>query len=251
MSSTESPKLYLDSEKDELFERGPWPKPFAFNQEVARVFDDMVSRSVPLYHEVLTAAAHWTRSYVQPDTKVIDLGCSTGTYMELLGRFLKAPTHLVGVDNSASMLEKAEEKLKDIAQRHTVSLHCQDASETDFSDSSVVIMNYTLQFLPMDQRPSLLQSIAEGLRPGGLLFLSEKVKSPCPRFQETITHHYEAFKEFNGYARTEIERKKEALEHVLVPYTQRQLTELLYKAGFSQVDILLKMHNFVSFIALK
>ncbi len=244
-------QLYLSSEKDDLFDRGPWPKPFCFNEAVVRVFDDMVSRSVPLYHEVVAAAAHWAMAYYQPNTRIIDIGCSTGTFLELLGRFLGTPATLVGVDNAHPMIIKAEEKLTKQKQKHQVELYCQSALDTDFSNSSVVVMNYTLQFLPLPQRETLLKKIYDGLVPGGLLFVSEKVKSSCPQFQETLTHHYEAFKARNGYAQTEIERKKEALEHVLVPLTYEQQIQMLTDSGFAYVDAIIKLHNFTSFVALK
>jgi tRNA (cmo5U34)-methyltransferase len=149
------------------------------------------------------------------------------------------------------MLEKAREKLKQLPPEHQLELICADAEACTFANSSVVVMNYTLQFLPLNQRRQLLQKIYEGLVPGGLLFLSEKVKSACPQFQETLTSHYEAFKTHNGYAQSEIERKKEALEHVLVPLTEQQQIDMLHASGFSQVDTLMKLHNFVSFVALK
>ena len=244
-------ELYLCPEKDELFETGPWPKPFVFNEDVARVFDDTISRSVPLYREVLTCAAHWAREYFQPGTRIIDIGCSTGTFLELLGRLLKQPTALVGIDNSQPMLEKARQKLIKIQQIHSVELICDNAENCSFENSSVVVVNYTLQFLPLLARQKLLRSIWEGLTPGGLLFLSEKVKSPHPQFQETITRHYEAFKAHNGYARSEIDRKKEALENVLVPLTEVQQIEMLRASGFSQIDSPIKLHNFISLVALK
>jgi tRNA (cmo5U34)-methyltransferase len=244
-------QLYLDSEKDELFEQGPWPKPFAFNRDVVRVFDNMVSRSVPMYREVVAATAHWARAYLQPDTSVIDVGCSTGTFLELLGRFIASPTQLIAIDNSQAMLDKAREKLTPLSDKHHIELRCESAAESDFSGSSVVVMNYTLQFLPFAQRQQVLNEVHKGLVPGGLLLLSEKTKSAIPPFQETITRHYEAFKERNGYARTEIERKKEALEQVLVPLTEQQQRDMLHKSGFQAVDTILKMHHFTTFVARK
>jgi len=244
-------KLYLSPEKDELFEKGMWPKPFVFNQDVVNVFDNMISRSVPLYQEVLTCAAHWAREYYQPGTRIVDVGCSTGTFLELLGRFLKQNATLVGIDNSQPMLEKAEQKLAQLQQIHQIEFICDKAENCSFEKSSVVVINYTLQFLPLQVRQLLLRTIYEGLVPGGLLFMSEKVKSPYPQFQETITRHYEAFKTHNGYARTEIERKKEALENVLVPLTEAQQVQMLYESGFSQVDSLIKLHHFISWVALK
>lgn len=243
--------LYLSPEKDKLFGKEPWLKPFAFNEDVVRVFDDMISRSVPLYQEVLACAAHWAKDYYQTGTRIIDVGCSTGTFLELLGRFLKQPAILVGIDNAQPMLEKAREKLAHLQKIHQIELICDKAESCSFANSSVVVINYTLQFLPLQNRQRLLQSIYNGLNPGGLLFLSEKVKSPYPQFQETITRHYEAFKAGNGYARSEIERKKEALENVLVPLTEAQQLQMLRESGFSQIDSLIKLHNFISFVALK
>lgn len=243
--------LYLNSEFDNLFESGPWPKPFVFNEDVVRVFDDMVSRSVPLYQEVLLCAARWTRAYYQSGTKVIDVGCSTGTFMELVGRTLTETAQLVGIDNSKAMLDKAAEKLNPLSEIHTVQLHCLSATDAAYDNSSVIVLNYTLQFLPLSERLNLLKLIYDGLVPGGLLFISEKVRSDNPQFQETITHQYEAFKERNGYAKTEIERKKEALEHVLIPLTYEEQRAMINNAGFSQLDTLIKLHNFTTFVAQK
>ncbi len=244
-------KLYLSPDKDDLFAQGRWLKPFSFNEDVARVFDDMVSRSVPLYREVLTCAALWSKAYYQPGTRLIDVGCSTGTLLELLGRCLPAPAMLVGVDNSAAMINRAQEKLAHLHPAHQLELCCQSAAATCFSNSSVVVVNYTLQFLPLQQRHRLLRSIHAGLLPGGILFLSEKVVSPHPQIQETVTRHYEAFKAHNGYAQTEIERKKEALENVLIPLTEVQQVQMLLESGFSHVESVIKLHNFVSWVALK
>jgi len=244
-------ELYLSSDKDELFHEGPWPKSFVFNDDVVKVFDDMVSRSVPLYREVIAAAVHWTRAYFQEGSRIVDVGCSTGTFLELVGRFLKEPATLVGLDNSQAMLERAKEKLAEISNFHHVELLCEDAIHSSYEESSVVIMNYTLQFLPFSNRLKLLTKIHDEMLEGGLLFLSEKVKSSHPQLQETMTLHYEAFKERNGYARTEIERKKEALENVLVPLTYEQQVDMLYDAGFKHVDVLMKLHHFTTFVVVK
>lgn len=244
-------ELYLSNHPDELFAKESWPKPFVFDERVVQVFDNMVSRSVPLYREVLVCAAQWAIAYYQPNTRIIDVGCSTGTFLELLGRSLPEPTTLVGIDNSAPMVERAREKLVHLEQFHQVELICAPAEQCSFAESSVVVMNYTLQFLALNQRQKLLQKVYEGLMPGGLLFLSEKVVSPYPQFQEMITRQYELFKARNGYAETEIERKKEALENVLVPLSEQQQVQMLHEVGFNQVDALIKLHHFVSFVALK
>ena len=244
-------ELTLKSDCDDLFLQRSWPKPFEFDEDVVRVFDDMVSRSVPLYREVLISATQWTLAYYQPETKIVDIGCSTGTFLEFVGRHLPCQGVLVGIDNASAMVTKAQEKLAQLKPRHDVQVFCQSAEAYDFDNCSVVVMNYTLQFLPVKQRQQVLQRIFDGLVPGGLLFLSEKVTSPFPQFQETMTQHYEAFKARNGYAKREIERKKEALENVLIPLTETQLRQRLNRCGFETIDSLIKQHNFMTFVALK
>ncbi len=251
MSLPPDDELALHSESDDLFLQSSWPKPFEFDQDVVRVFDDMVSRSVPLYREVLISATQWTLAYYQAGTQIVDIGCSTGTFLEFVGRHLPIPGILVGLDNAVAMVNKAEEKLSQLASHHRVQVLCVAAEDYDFENCSVVVMNYTLQFLPLKKRQRLLKRIFDGLIPGGLLFLSEKVMSPWPQFQETMTQNYEAFKTKNGYARREIERKKEALEHVLIPLTEVQLRQILNRCGFDAVDSLMKQHNFMTFVALK
>jgi tRNA (cmo5U34)-methyltransferase len=246
-----SAELNLCSEPDQLFLQQPWPKPFEFDEAVVRVFDDMVSRSVPLYREVLIAATQWTLAYAQPQTRIIDVGCSTGTFLEFLSRYLTQPATLVGIDNSAPMIAKAQEKLGQLPSIHTLELICGSAETCNFAGSSVVVMNYTLQFLSLSNRQRVLSQIFAGLLPGGLLFLSEKVMSAVPQIQETITQGYELFKARNGYASTEIERKKEALEQVLIPLTEAQQRQMLQDCGFETVDSLIKFHNFMTFVAFK
>ncbi|MCM1984596.1 methyltransferase domain-containing protein [Lyngbya confervoides] len=251
MPNPDPSDLHLVSDPDTLFLNGVWPKPFEFDAEVARVFDDMVSRSVPLYRDVLVSAAQWAIAYYQPQTKLVDVGCSTGTFLEFLGRMMPEPAQLVGLDSAQPMIDRAQEKLAPLSATHTLELVCGSATDYSFAHSSVVIMNYTLQFLPLKQRRSLLLQIYQGLEPGGLLYLSEKVVSPFPQLQETIMQQYERFKVNNGYAQREVERKKEALEQVLVPLSEPQLRDLLQASGFTTLDSLIKQHNFMTFVALK
>lgn len=245
-------ELKLTSDRDDLYANQSRPTPFEFNAEVVRVFDDMVSRSIPLYREVMSASAQWTHDFYQPGSIIVDVGCSTGTFLELIGRsLLPLSAHLVGIDNSVPMIERAAEKLAPLQAHHRIELLCQNVRHATFTNCSVVVMNYTLQFLKPWERQKLLAEIYGGLLAGGLLFMSEKVRSVAPRLQEAVTRHYESFKEQNGYARTEIERKKEALENVLTPLTTDEQISMIRKAGFSQVDSLLKMHNFTTFVAIK
>lgn len=244
-------RLKLAGQPDQLFAASGYPKPFEFNHDVAAVFDDMVSRSVPLYADVTTHAARWALRFYQPQTALLDIGCSTATLLELVATASASPMHLVGIDNSEGMLDKAREKLSSISAAHQWELHCADVSRAPLPRASVVVMNYTLQFIPVVERKALMQRIYDALVPGGLLFISEKTRGVCPEFQETTTLFYEEFKRRQGYSDNEIARKKEALENVLVPFTEPELRRLLSQIGFSHMDSVLKWNNFVSIVALK
>ncbi|MCA8959006.1 MAG: methyltransferase domain-containing protein [Planctomycetes bacterium] len=211
----------------------------------------MVARSVPLYRDVIDVTAHWAIRYYREGTAVYDIGCSTGTQLDLIGRLSPHPVRLVGVDGSKSMLDRARAKLAEVAARHEVQLVHEDAVGSDYENASVAILNYTLQFVPVVQRPILLEKLANALCPGGILILSEKVRSSRPDFQETITRLHEDFKARNGYTRTEIARKKEALENVLVSLTLEQQLEQLERAGFAHAETILRWHNFVTVVAAR
>lgn len=238
-------------ERDRLFQKEGFPKKFEFNEDVARVFDDMVLRSIPLYEDVLNAAIIWTKEYYQEHTKIYDLGCSTGSTIYALAATLPQRLNIIGIDNSHAMINMAREKLRSYEQKHQIELCLEDLQNAQVHQASVVIMNYTLQFLPVLKRKALLQRIYEGLKPGGILFLSEKIRSSSPIFQETITSVYEGFKLRNGYSRTEIEHKKEALDNVLIPFTTEEHHSYLTEVGFNHSEIILRWNNFATLVAIK
>lgn len=226
--------------------------PFEFDQNVANAFDDMVSRSVPFYKEVHQLILDMCDRFYQSGN-IYDLGCSTATTICLISESLKNKSRsakYIGVDNSAPMLEKAKEKL----QKHGVE-SCEliegNIEDVKIENADVVILNYTLQFLPLSEREKVLRNIYEGLNPGGIIILSEKLKSSKPHFEELITDLYYDFKRRNGYSELEISQKREALENVLIPLSPKQQIEMLRSAGFEKCDMLFRWYNFASYLGIK
>jgi len=244
-------QLKIAGVRDEIFTKQVFPKPFHFNKEVADAFDDMALRSIPLYQEVQKNLLFWAQHLLQPATSVYDIGCSTGSTLHLLGTYTEAPLNLIGIDNSQAMLTRARQKTANLPPQHRVELRHADAMDTDYAHASLMILNYTLQFLPVAQRPLLLKRLYEGLVAGGALFVADKIRFDEPVFQDVATRIYEQFKEQNGYSRTEIERKKEALDQVLIPLTLAEETAMLHAAGFGHVEPVIKWNGFVALIALK
>jgi tRNA (cmo5U34)-methyltransferase len=241
--------------KDELFRQlGSGQKPFEFNAQVASVFDDMVSRSVPFYNDVLRMSAELAQTFYQPHTKIYDLGCSTGALVPHLQKeFADSTFNYVGLDSSAEMIDRANTAFR--AQRPATSMSVRydtaDITKVKFEPASVVVSNYTFQFLKPLARQTMLRRIADALTPGGCLIVSEKCLEDSADMSRVFADRYHLMKERNGYSKLEIAEKRDALENVLIPFRVSENIEMLHEAGFSPVSIFFKCFNFVSFIALK
>jgi tRNA (cmo5U34)-methyltransferase len=231
------------------------PKPvvqdFSFGPETAAVFDDMLERSVPLYPEIQRMIGELVADFAVDGTNVVDLGCSTcRTFRELEN--LDKDVLFVGVDDSAAMLARAEQELKEAGFMRRYELRHQDLHKgLVIENASVVIMSLVLQFVRPLFRERLMRTIFEGLNRQGCLILVEKVLSPDTLINRLFIKHYHEFKRRNGYSEIEIAQKREALENVLIPYRLRENDELLLDAGFTCVEIFFKWYNFYGAVALK
>lgn len=228
-------------------------KQFQFDELVAEAFDDMVSRSVPFYDEIHRILLDVLNRFSKPDQLVYDLGCSTGTTIKMASEFLSQhdkKTRFIGVDSSAPMLQKCREKL-DAANIQNFELLEEDIEKLELEDCDFVIMNYTLQFLPVAKRKEVLSRIYRALKPGGVLFLSEKVKTDNPTFDELYVDLYYDFKRRNGYSELEISQKREALENVLIPLTPKQQIKQLKASGFERSEMLFRWYNFCCYLGVK
>lgn len=223
---------------------------FAFDRQVARVFPDMIRRSVPGYDTVIDMTAVLAARYVQDGSRCYDLGCSLGASLLAMHRGLQAEDcRLIGVDNSVEMLQQAKSYLPLEDTRATIELRCADVTEVEISNASMVVLNFTLQFIAPPQRLQLLSRIRRGLLPGGILLLSEKISFDDPRREALQIEMHHAFKHANGYATLEISQKRNALENVLIPETIGLHRERLAQAGFQRSERWFQCFNFVSLVA--
>lgn len=237
---------------DRLFATERNPEDFRFDASVARVFPDMIRRSVPGYTTVIPMIEVITEQYVQPGTNCYDLGCSLGAAtLAMRHGIAHADCQLIGVDNSSAMIERCEHYVALDDHPLPVTLRCEDILTTEFSNASVTTLNYTLQFVPPAQRLGLLERIAGATRPGGALILSEKIRFESEQEQDTQTRLHHEFKRANGYSDLEISQKRAAIEQVLIPETLETHRQRLLKAGFDQVLLWYQCFNFVSILAIK
>lgn len=227
-------------------------KPFEFNRQVVEVFDDMLGRSVPLYSESILRQAQIAAQLYRPGTRIYDLGCSNGNLGIAFCREMgDREFEMIAVDSSAPMLETFAQRLSDIEASERVNLIEDDIRQVPLENASVVIVNLTLQFLPLADREELIRTIYRALVPGGVLLLTEKVVHEQVALNDLQQDFYYRFKAENGYSQMEISQKREALEDVLVPETLETHRQRLQDSGFSAIDVWLKWFNFASILAMK
>jgi tRNA (cmo5U34)-methyltransferase len=225
---------------------------FKFGTTVVNVFDDMVSRSVPFYGETQRMLAEIAADHVKEGSFVYDLGCSTGTTLIEVNKLMSSDIRFVGIDESREMLDKCDLKLKEAGFARPYDLIAGDLhQELPIQNASVVILCLTLQFVRPLYRERLLRNIYNGLNPGGVLLLVEKVLAESSVFNRDFIKYYYNYKRRNHYSEMEISQKREALENVLIPYKLSENTLLLKEAGFADCEVFFKWYNFSGMIAYK
>ena len=240
-------KIYADSD--------PGDRPFRFNAAVAEVFPDMLRRSIPGYAASIEAIGSLAARYVSDNSNCYDLGCSLGAATLAMRAGISATgCKIIAVDNAAAMVERCREVLAPSANSELqtpVEVVHADIEDTEIQNASMVVMNYTLQFLDVDARDAIVQRIYDGLLPGGLFLLSEKVVDDDAHMEELLVDLHHEHKRRNDYSQLEISRKRAALENVLLPESVPTHRARLAAAGFAHSAVWLRYFNFVSIVAIK
>lgn len=228
------------------------PGLFTFDQNVARVFPDMIKRSVPGYTTIIAMTGLMAGRYAQPGSNIYDLGCSLGaSTLSMRQNIQHRDCQIIGVDNSSDMLERCKSVIDTDSHEVPVILNHDNLQNTVISNASVVVLNFTLQFIELEQRDTVIQNIYQGLRPGGIMVLSEKVTFEDPHLNTLNIDLHHEFKRANGYSDLEIAQKRDAIEDVLRPETLKQHKQRIAHAGFDSCDVWFQCFNFASLVALK
>ncbi len=239
-----------DAGRDRVFARRlSEVRAFEFDETVASVFEDMISRSVPGYSLLLRMIGLYAGIFVDEGSRVYDLGCSLGAAsLVIAGQTEEIDCQLIAIDNSAAMIERCRQ-LENTPR--PIEWRCEDIRETGIGNASLVVLNLTLQFLQPAEREQMLRKILGGLNPGGALVLTEKVVFDDPRENARMVELYQAFKKTMGYSDLEISQKRNALENVLIPDSPEVHEQRLREIGFDEVYPCFRGFNFVSWLAIK
>lgn len=241
------------SNRDTLFSApiaklGDW----TFDERVAEVFPDMIQRSVPGYSNIISMIGMLAERFVQPDSRVYDLGCSLGAATLSVRRHIQAPgCQIIAVDNSPAMVERCRRHIDAFRADTPVEVIEDDIRQIPIENASLVVLNFTLQFLAPEERQQLLNTIYQGLRPGGALVLSEKFSFADPEMGELLFNMHHDFKRANGYSELEISQKRSMLENVMLTDSVETHKQRLHTAGFQHAELWFQCFNFGSLVALK
>lgn len=225
---------------------------FSFDEQVVRVFPDMISRSVPGYGTMVEMIGVMAARYARPGTCLYDLGCSLGAATLAMAALVPhRDCRVVAVDNSAAMITRAGQLIDEASPSLPVELRQADIRDVAFDNASVAVLNFTLQFLPVADRDTLIDRLAQALQPGDILLLSEKIRFQDAHEDDLQQALHHAFKRNNGYSDMEISQKRTALENVLIPETLATHELRLRSAGFSEVHVWFRCFNFLSLMAIR
>lgn len=225
---------------------------FAFDASVARVFPDMIKRSVPGYSTIIANTGLLAGRFAVEASCCYDLGCSLGASTLAMRQNIQMENcSIVAVDNSSAMLDRCQSVIDVDTHDIPVELRLDDIRKTPIADASVVVLNFTLQFIPPPERDAMLERIYQAMLPGGVLILSEKVCFEDEHVQALTTDLHHAFKRAHGYSDLEIAQKRSAIENVMIPETLPAHQRRLTAAGFSSIDVWFQCFNFASLVAIK
>jgi tRNA (cmo5U34)-methyltransferase len=225
---------------------------FCFDATVAEVFPDMIQRSVPGYQTIVQTIGKLTQKYQQPNSRYYDLGCSLGAASLAMRRQLTdANSQIIAIDNSPAMVERCQRHLQSFRSEVPLEVMLADIRDVEIHDAAIVVSNFTLQFLPKQHRDELVARIYQGLKPGGVFILSEKIVLPDAETHELLIDLHHDFKRANGYSELEISQKRSALENVMLPDTIEEHQQRFRQAGFTSSVVWFQCFNFCSMVAIK
>lgn len=235
--------------KDDIIPAGKW----CFNEDVARVFTDMLERSIPGYSLMRTLTYNVARNFIMKGTCIVDMGCSNGLSAERL-----IQNHIN--DNKVFLFDTSEPMLTECRKKYSAELdtgHLFIENRNANSDwrldnrCSLVQSILTLQFIPKDERLSVVKHAYDSLLRGGAFILVEKVQGAAYEIEKVLSKEYFDMKRENAYTEEQIAKKRKSLKGVLEPNTIAQNILLLHKAGFGAIDTYWRCLNFVGIIAIK
>lgn len=217
-----------------------------FDKDTIENFDSHVNSSVPLYKEFHNVAIEISKYFIRDNTKIVDIGCSTGVFLNSLKKEIDRNNEWLGIDVSTSMIEECKKRY----YNDNIKFILSDGFDIDYTNTSLVTFILTLQFIPKHKREQLLQKIYNNIDVGTCIIIVEKIKSSNLEFNDIYNDLYYDFKESQGLTPDDILKKNRSLRGIMKPLTIDTNLSIFKKVGFS-CEVNLKYCNFVMFTLVK
>jgi tRNA (cmo5U34)-methyltransferase len=219
--------------------------------DYAEDFDAHIRSSIPGYEQLIWSCIRLSRRFVQPDSVVIDVGCSTGRLLVTIeehNRDARSGVSYIGLDSVPDFANHWGDFMEYENVRFVI---CDARSYPGFENASLVVCNFTIQFIPPPDKAPLLKRIRDGLLPGGALIIAEKTLASSSRLQDALAFPYFDYKLEHGFSEKEILDKERSLRGLMTSWTEDELKQALLDAGFRTIQLIWGNFGFVGFLALR
>ena len=227
-------------------ESGLW----SFGGDTPSKFDDHVSKSVPLYEEGHQLICALSEFFVPQNGNVLHIGSSTGVLTDKVANTLKSRNaNIKGLEIEAEMIKEAENR----RYENEINFINEDINIYDMGENchNLIISYYTIQFIHPSLRQNIINRIYQSLMWGGAFIMFEKVRGSDARFQDIFNSLYQDYKLTKGYTSDEIIAKQRSLKSILEPFSREGNIDMLKRAGFLDIESIMKYTCFEGFLAIK
>ncbi|MGP1952788.1 MAG: carboxy-S-adenosyl-L-methionine synthase CmoA [Arsenophonus sp. ET-KM2-MAG3] len=246
-------RYILDKQKDILFANpiinlGDWK----FDEKVAKVFNNMIKRSIPGYSNIIAMIGLFATRFAKPNSTIYDLGCSLGAVTLSIRRNINVKNcKIIAIDNSIAMIKYCKKYIYHYKSNIFVEIIEGNILDTNIKNASMVVLNFTLQFIHPTARQKLINRIYQGLNPGGILILSEKFNFNDEKIESLFSNMHYKFKRAHGYSELEINQKRNMLKNIMLTDSIDKHKSRLKSAGFNHFNLWFQCFNFGSLLAIK
>ena len=216
-------------------------------------FDEHIEKSIRGYSHLIEDVVSLSRYFVEDETNVVDIGCSTGKMTKALIDYNldhSQEAKYIGLEIAEGFEKDLDKRKKELSYYDYVQFLSDDARWYEYSNCSLVTSIFTLQFMPKTDRRELLQNIYNGLNEGGAFIFAEKTICENALVQDMITFNYYDYKR-KSFDTEDIMDKERTLRHMMKPNTWREIEDMLLDVGFNVVQPFWRNHAFVGAIAIK
>lgn len=217
-----------------------------FNFDTVKDFDSHIEMSIPNYKHIWELIHPISSYFITQNSNVYDLGCSTGLGLKLLSFNTDVENvKFIGYDISDNMLKEVHN-----TKRLTILKVDITNDNVTFPNASLILMIFTLQFLPSDKKKAVLKRIYDSLLPGGSFIICEKTIVENGKIQDIFTFCYYDLKSAN-FSKDETLSKQYDLRFMMKNNTDPEIEKMLREAGFATVNPFFQSLQFKGWLCIK